>query len=246
MIPTESTATVSTEPPIATARDDVQASEYGVTSDADAAWGNVFESLFLSLQRPEKDGEEPPRLIGITSLSRAAGTSTVALNLAFAAIAEIHGQVALVDANPRHPAIHRALAVTAAPGLTDYLHGAAELNDCLHPTAFDRLAVLPVGDADVGGTRKSIVELIEFLDESYSVVIVDLPPVSELNGLEALARNLHTVLIVLPEERTEVLSVRAAARHLRGMGVNVRGIVLNAVESIAPQAIAEIIQHRSA
>lgn len=89
--------------------------------------------------------------------------------------------------------------------------------------------MLPAGTACGASAKVSVVELLDALEESFSFVVVDLPPTDALGYRVALARNLDAVLLVLPNDHIEVLTARAAMKQLWRLGINVRGTVLNEV-----------------
>jgi MinD-like ATPase involved in chromosome partitioning or flagellar assembly len=127
------------------------------------------------------------------------------------------------------------------PGLNDDLAGAEDFTECLHETSFERLLALPTGTSEQRKQKVSMVELIDSLDDLFDYSIVDLPPIGALGDRVALARNLDSVLLVLPADRTEVLHARAAIKQLAKLGISVRGTVLNAVRKPADSKSASSV-----
>src|SRR5262249_19950417 len=54
-------------------------------------------------------------------------------------------RVLLVDGNSRHPSLHRAFHLPDAPGLAEYIAGAAPREAIIHPTGFANLDLVPLG-----------------------------------------------------------------------------------------------------
>lgn len=190
-----------------------------------------FEALLATLQSLPDTAGDQPLLVGLTSLARCTGVSTVAINLARAAANLHHRRVALIDANSCHAALHECLFTPVAPGLNDYLAGETELTHCLHETSFERLMLMPIGTSSQRSQRVSVVDLVEAVEDLFACVVVDLPTIGAIDGRVALARNLDAVVLVLPKDRTEVLNTRAGIKQLKRLGIRVRGIVTNAVRN---------------
>lgn len=120
--------------------------------------------------------------MGVTSVSRGDGRSTIALGLAAAAASQIgtQGKVLVIDADIENPSLHVRCGLPQAPGLYEVMtqqvlmtHATVEVS----PGVW----VLPVGSRPTNATRhlKKLEELglFEKLGAHFDVVIVDLPPV---------------------------------------------------------------------
>jgi capsular exopolysaccharide synthesis family protein len=222
-------ATAVNHPSLIDVPNGIQAAPRAAFGDGRHEVVREFESLFASLKSQPTADQERLLLIGITGLTRGAGVSTVAINLARAAANVTDGRVALVDANSAHAVAHECLSTPLEPGLNDYLSGTEEFTECIHETSFERLLVVPNGSPDKRTEKVSVVELIDSLGDLFDYAVVDLPPIGALDDRMALARNLDCVLLVVPADRTEVLNVRSAIKQIAKSGIHVRGTVLNAV-----------------
>jgi Mrp family chromosome partitioning ATPase len=167
------------------------------------------------------------RSIGFTSALLGEGVSTIALGTALS-LAEIHdGSVLLVDANWVQPSLTTDADLESAPGLADYLAGAAALATAVRDTARPRLSLLPVGDRALARpTLRGLASLLTRDAAAYRTVLVDLPPV--LAGEQFVlpwAALLDQVLVVVREDATPLPVVRDALGRLGT--TNEAQIVLN-------------------
>jgi hypothetical protein len=90
---------------------------------------------------------QPIQTIVVTSPSPAEGKSFAAVNLALAE-AQLDGNpTLLIDCDFRRPIVHNLFQVERSPGLTDYLTGKAELEDCIKRVGNTHLYILSAGEA---------------------------------------------------------------------------------------------------
>src|SRR5438132_10705791 len=92
------------------------------------------------------DNGAPVHVLLVTSPGRGEGKSVTAANLALAMAQEYQQRICVVDANLRHPHLHRLFDLAEAPGLTDVLIGRASLDDALVTLDEHHITVLPAGD----------------------------------------------------------------------------------------------------
>jgi succinoglycan biosynthesis transport protein ExoP len=143
-----------------------------------------------------------PRRVGVrivvTSPRSGAGTTTVAMNTAFALAAQGR-KVVLVDANLRNPQLHEVVGVAEAPGLLDVLGAECNLDSALRHLRRPLVDVLPIGGSP--GARPSapdidVLRIILGQLGSRAVVVVDAPPVLESATAVLLADKADVVLLV--------------------------------------------------
>src|SRR5262249_51065247 len=87
------------------------------------------------------------RLVMITSAVGGEGKTSLAGHLA-ASLARSGRKALLVDADLRHPSVHRLFEVPGAPGFAEALRGEVAAADAVRPTSLANLHVLPAGDCD--------------------------------------------------------------------------------------------------
>src|SRR4249920_2876448 len=136
------------------------------------------------------------RSVLITSPDPGQGKSTTAANLAVE-LARSGRRVAIVDLDHRRPRLHRLFKLFRTPGVAEVAAGELGLDDCLVPidlaigTRARRLApseagaerllyVLPSGAAQPHVASEPDGALIRALEQAFSIVIVDGPPLLDV------------------------------------------------------------------
>jgi capsular exopolysaccharide synthesis family protein len=168
----------------------------------------------------------------ITSPSKGDGKSFVASNLALAFAYAGH-QTLLIDGDVRRGASHHLLGRHRKPGLTDLLAGRAPRDQVLQKTQFPRLHYI------ASGTRTSqapeflgspaMAQLIVSLRASYSVILVDSPPLGA--GVDALSLGAVTanMLLVLRGGVTDRAAIEAKLDLVERLPIRMLGCIVNAV-----------------
>ncbi|HNT74570.1 MAG TPA: polysaccharide biosynthesis tyrosine autokinase [Anaerolineae bacterium] len=190
----------------------------------------AFRSLRTSIQFTNLD--EPPRTLLVTSPQPTDGKSFTAANLA-AAIAQGGKSVILVDADLRHPTMHKTFNLPIAPGLTESLLSVEERPRALQATNVERLRVVPVGSRVPDSTEllasQTFKRLIAELQEQADVVILDSPPVLAVSDAAVLSTLVDGVALVMDCGKTRIPAAVQAAERLAGVGGTILGVVLNRV-----------------
>lgn len=183
--------------------------------------------------------EAGPIRLAISSPAAGDGKSLVASNLAVS-FAEAGHRVLLVDGDIRRGALHTAFGVTQRPGLADVLAGAAARDEALRPTSHRNLTILPCGrrsrQAPELLSSAAMSELIQQLNASYDVVIVDSPPLSAGVDAFAIGEATGSMAIVLRAGRTNMRMAHAKLSELDRCPVFAMGAVLN---GITPKGVYE-------
>jgi len=188
-----------------------------------------FRSSLLFLTAEEKK----PRLLLVTSSIPNDGKSMTTANLAIT-MAGTGSRVLLVDADLRKGVLHQRFGVPGDIGLCEALGNGQAWSQCVQPTQFPNLFLLPRGQ-----TTQASSELIlrpgtkTFLQEAisqYDYVILDTAPVMAADDVASLAPLVDGVLFVIRAQHTSARVARAALEVLYQRGVNVLGLVFNAVD----------------
>jgi tyrosine-protein kinase Etk/Wzc len=174
-----------------------------------------------------------PRVLAITSPAPGEGKSTVSANLALTLV-EQGLRVLLIDADFRHPSIHRVFGLKRAPGLSNVLTGHASIEEAIKPSAnFARLDVLPTGTSDVDPavlvSSDAFAQLVDRLRGQYDAILIDTPPLLAVADSVAIAAIAEGTLVVARANRTESDALVDAVELLRQAKVPLAGLVLNAV-----------------
>jgi polysaccharide biosynthesis transport protein len=198
----------------------------------------AFRALRTSLLLSQ--AEHPPQVILMTSALPKEGKTTSAVNLAVT-LAQLGDKTLLVDADLRKPGINRALSLVDGKhaGLSSYLAGVSSLDliTVPHP-AITNLAAIPTGPippnpADLLSSRR-LAELILELRKRYKFVVIDSPPIMAATDAVILSVLVDGVLLVARSHETPKEAFSRARDLLVSVNSRILGVVLNAVDSTAP------------
>lgn len=180
--------------------------------------------------------DDPVRTIVVTSAIEGEGKTTVSLNLA-CALAEAGETVVLVDADLRRPMVARRLGLNGDVGVTDVLSGRLGIVDVLQHLPSSGLQVVCSGrtapnPVELLGSLKAQ-EFLRQLRDSFSYVVVDVPPVLPVTDAAVVSQYTDGLLFV---SRSGVASLRAVSEAvglLKTANVDVIGALLNDVSDRA-------------
>ncbi len=188
--------------------------------------------------------QNPLKTILVSSGMPEEGKTFVVANLAVSLARNRNNTVLLIDGDLRRPALHSILGAPSTPGLTEYLAGAADVNDIVQRNENPRvveggimrgtpdLAFIPAG---AGGDNSSelvanhrIEELVAALSPHFDWILIDSPPVLAFADAVDLARAADAVLLVARGATTPFdVAQRAQAAFANS---RILGYVLNAVK----------------
>ncbi len=201
--------------------------------EASAPAPSAFEEAVLSLRTALmlSPGAVEARTFTITSSTPGEGKSTILAHLAIAM--SLHGvKTLLLDAELRRPQMHRLLDVANRQGVSDILRGVAETQECILPTAFNNLWVLPSGGRIPNPSQllhTGLSPLLEQLKKEYQVIFIDTPPLLGFSETLLVDSLVDMVMMVVLAGKTKREQVRATLQQLRRVRANVIGVVLNQV-----------------
>lgn len=172
---------------------------------------------------------QPLHTIVVTSPSPAEGKSFAAVNLALAEAQLEENPTLLVDCDFRRPVVHNLFQVDRSPGMTDFLTGKAQLQDCIKRVGSTNLYILPAGEAVINPLEllnlREMKSLLDKLPSIFNWVILDSPPLlfaADANLLSTLSSG--TVLVV----RIGTTTIDSVTRAMQSLCENnVLGIVVN-------------------
>jgi capsular exopolysaccharide synthesis family protein len=198
----------------------------------------AFRALRTSLLLSQAD--HPPQVILVTSALPREGKTTAAANLAVT-LAQLGDRTLLIDADLRKPGVGRLLNMTDGKyaGLSSYLAGASSLDLVAvpHPVIPNLVAIptgpLPPNPADLLSSHKLADALAE-LRTQYKFIVIDSPPIMAATDAVILSVQADGVLLVVRSGETPKEAFTRARDLLTSVKCNLLGVVLNAVDSSAP------------
>ncbi|GAC1672237.1 MAG: polysaccharide biosynthesis tyrosine autokinase [Candidatus Acidiferrum sp.] len=198
----------------------------------------AFRALRTSLLLSQ--AEHPPQVILVTSSLPREGKTTAAANLAVT-LAQLGDSTILVDADLRKPGVGRLLNLHGGKyaGLSSYLAGVSSLDlvTIPHPTV-PNLAVIPTGPlppnpADLLSSHK-LADAVSELRSKFKFIVIDSPPVLAATDAVILSVQVDGVLLVVRSGETPKEAFSRTRDLLSSVKCNILGVVLNAVDSSAP------------
>jgi len=173
------------------------------------------------------------KALAVTSPVPGEGKTTVAINLAVA-MAQRGGRVLLVDADLRRGRIHSALKTTRSPGLSEVLHGEIPVEQAINRLRFQggtSVHLLAAGrlleNPALVLTESGVSDLLQRLEESYDLVILDTPPLNAVSDAMLFGSAVGGVMLVARSGITAAGALTFAMEQLENIQVNVIGTVLN-------------------
>ena len=190
----------------------------------------ALRSLRTSLQFALLEAQN--NIVMLTGPTPALGKSFVSINLA-AVLAKSGKKVVVVDCDLRRGYLHRYIGETAAPGISDYVAGNADMQSVIRKTPVAGLSLIANGTIPPNPSElllhERFVQFLKHLSETYDLVIVDTPPVLPVTDASIIGRMAGCVLMVLKEGEHPMRMVEETVRRLRQAGVQLRGIIFNQV-----------------
>jgi polysaccharide biosynthesis transport protein len=177
-------------------------------------------------------------VICITSALDREGKSSVAMNLALLE-AETEKRVILIDANFRHPTLHRQLGLTNDEGLSTFLatpQGDHEptLQDGPHGVKVLTSGPAPPDPCDLLASVR-MVELIDMLRARADMIILDTAAILPVPDTLALQQLVDGTLVIVDMRRTGRKTLEELFSALEMARAKILGAVLNKANRRAPR-----------
>ncbi|EKO3483723.1 polysaccharide biosynthesis tyrosine autokinase [Vibrio fluvialis] len=164
------------------------------------------------------------------------GKSFVSTN--FAAVAAKTGQkVLLIDADMRKGYLQQCFGVEWDNGLSDILSGKLPIEDGIKSTGIENLNIITRGQVPPNPSEllmhPRFSELVEWANDNYDLVIIDTPPVLAVTDPSIVGAIAGTTLMVARFGLNTVKEIDVARSRFAQSGIDVKGVILNAVEKKA-------------
>ncbi len=156
----------------------------------------------------------------------------------FAAVAAKTGQkVLLVDADMRKGYLQQCFGLTADNGLSDFLSGKIGQESVIKQTKVENLDVITRGQVPPNPSEllmhPRFVDFVEKASQEYDLVIIDTPPVLAVTDPSIVGAIAGTTLMVARFDQTTSKELEVARSRFEQSGVEVKGVILNAIEKKA-------------
>ncbi len=181
---------------------------------------------------------KPAQTLAISSALPSEGKTTTALSMArtFAIGGE---KTLLLECDVRRAALNGAFDIPhgQAPGIVEYMHGKASLDQIIRPGSIANLDQVLVSEPYFSSedlfSGSKMRDLLNLLKGRYSRIILDLPSLVGLADGRFLAALADTTVLIIKWEGTPRKAVETAVEALRMDGTPMIGAILTMVDSRA-------------
>ncbi len=203
-----------------------------------------FTFLWNSLQFMEK---KKIKLVMITSAGPGEGKSTVAINLAMAAV-KLKQKVLLIDGDLRKPKLGKLLNLPdKTTGLSDFdfrptkiidvpANGTQASDDCSPPSNSYQLTFLGAGaeskDAGIFWGLPQVKKGLISLMKDFDFVVIDTPPVLGIPDAVSVGSIVDGAILCISAEQADRTLVLRTKKILKQNKINLLGIVRNKVKPL--------------
>lgn len=178
--------------------------------------------------------DKPSKIIVVTSTVPGEGKSTVTLNLGVA-LAQMENTL-VIGADLRRPSLAKLCGL--APnhcGLTHFVSGTAQLDDCIAHLPELNLYVMPAGiippnPLEMISSNKFVLAL-KSLRERFDRIVIDSAPVQTVSDALILASNADSVIYVVKADSTSATQARKGIASVVASNEPLTGVVLNQLEA---------------
>jgi capsular exopolysaccharide synthesis family protein len=149
------------------------------------------------------------------------------------AIAHAHTKkTLLIDSDMRRPAVSKGLDIPpGAKGLSNFVAGTANLQECLLPVEGSSLMLMPSGTIPPNPLElllsQRFKDTLEQLGQHFEVIIIDSPPVELVTDALVIAALTDGVIYVTRAESTPYQIARKGIQRVRRADGHLLGVVLN-------------------
>lgn len=190
----------------------------------------ALRSLRTSLHFGMMDAKN--NILMISGPSPNVGKTFASTNLA-AVMAQAGQKVLLIDADMRKGTSHQTFRLANHEGLSDLLAGKATLQEIVHRTEAEGLSFLSRGTVPPNPSEllmsKRFEELLQQVSNDYDLIIVDTPPILAVTDAAIVGKHAGTTMLVARFGLNPAKEIELTKRRFEQNGIEVRGVVFNAV-----------------
>ncbi|MEJ7846716.1 MAG: polysaccharide biosynthesis tyrosine autokinase [Pyrinomonadaceae bacterium] len=208
-------------------------SELLIYADSRSSLAEAYRQLRTSILL--STAGHPPKSLLITSSLPSEGKTTTATNTAIS-LAQTGAKVLIIDADMRRPRLHSVFEIANGEGLSSLLSSDFTDADILRIVKVDdrtKLNLLtsgpiPPNPAELIGSEQ-MVRLLKVLQNHYTHVVVDSPPIASFTDGVLIASMVDGVILVVHAGQSSRQVVRRTRQLLQDVGAKILGVVLNKV-----------------
>ncbi|WHZ20040.1 MAG: Tyrosine-protein kinase [Rhodanobacteraceae bacterium] len=192
----------------------------------------ALRSLRTSLTFNQHEAKN--NLLMVCGSSPNAGKTFVSANLA-AVVAQAGQRVLLIDANMRDGQLHKVFGGRAENGLSELIAGQILVEEAVRPVPdienldYVSCGAMPPNPSDLL-MHPEFGALLRRCSAYYDLVVIDSPPILAVTDAAVIGRHVGTCLLVVRYGLNQASEIELAKERLMQSGVNVNGVIFNAVE----------------
>lgn len=180
--------------------------------------------------------EAKNNVLMISGASPNIGKTFVSMNLA-AVIAQSGLRILVIDADMRKGYSHTLLGLSWQNGLSDILSKQVTAANAVKKTSIDSMDFISRGQIPPNPSellmRPEFSEFVEWASESYDLVLIDTPPILAVTDAAIIGNHAGTSLMIARFGLNTVKEIDVSIRRFDQNGVDIKGVILNAVEKRA-------------
>ncbi|HEU5350872.1 MAG TPA: CpsD/CapB family tyrosine-protein kinase [Terracidiphilus sp.] len=191
--------------------------------------GDEASSIVQRILLPRK--QDAPRMVVFAGVNHGDGCTAICASVAETLADSGCGQVCIVEANFRTPALSRRLGIANHNGLAEAIVREGPIRSFAKPTGTDGLWCISCGGNAMNWPNllnsERLKPRLDELRKEFSFVIFDSPPLSRSADAVAIGQLADGVVMILEAASTRRESAQMATAALRSAKVPILGAVLN-------------------
>ena len=181
----------------------------------------------------------PIKSLMITSSVPGEGKTLCVSYLALAVSHVMDQKTLAIDADLRHPTLHRRFGLSNSMGLSNLIVDSSHIDECIKDTDIRNLKVLPSGPMPPNPAALLASERMKALKEEmesrFDLLLIDSPPLFPVSDAAILNALVDASMLVVQAATTRRNVVQRAARILGEGKGKLLGVILNQVEDAVPK-----------
>ena len=174
--------------------------------------------------------DSPAKVVVVTSTLSGEGKSTLSLNLS-AALGQME-KTLLIGADLRRPTLASRLDLAPShKGLSHFVAGSAELDDCIEHLEDKGFWVMPSGIIPPNPlemlSSARFTEALAELRKQFDRIVIDSAPMQPVSDAMVLSTYADALIYLVRADKTPATLVRKSLQSLSDANINLTGVVLN-------------------
>jgi len=175
--------------------------------------------------------DSPLKSILITSSLSGEGKTLCSSYMAIITAVTLGKKVLLIDADLRHPSLHKIFHLPNVQGLTDVLVDSCSISQAIQPTKLPNLRVLTTGTRASNPPQllssTTMERVLQELSQQFDLLFIDSPPALVTPEAALLSALTQGLILVVEAGKSRMKEVQRTVAKLRQAKANILGVLLN-------------------